>query len=202
MSISQVIGTLVQDLAQDETQDSMAVEIMPWGYAVRCRAVTEQSDRVRVVLGRFFGAVALLVAVSIWLWPGATFALSLIAMKLLATSFFVGIGAMLLWSARPVPVQEVQFDTARGEFRAGCRGKDGQFDLMRVAPLDDLTAMAKRPLHGRLDPLTLLVKLAQRADGMEKEAEADSNADLRARVARDLLESGPAPLISSRIAAE
>jgi hypothetical protein len=93
------------------------------------------------------GAVSLaLVAVFVWVAPGASWESDVMLFKL-ALSIFAGFGAVAMWlGSLPVVAPSVEVDVARGEIRVMRSGPSEQKQVIERCAFADLHAV---DLHGR-----------------------------------------------------
>ncbi|UWP96356.1 hypothetical protein K3X48_05065 [Aliiroseovarius crassostreae] len=106
-----------------------------WGYMITSCDAAGVAMRAGYLLLRYGGIVLFLVAVGLWVMPGASVHPDIIPFKIGVSVLFALLGSVLFWSGTNDRCGETQVDLERRQLRRGLRRANGRFSVVAEMPL-------------------------------------------------------------------
>jgi hypothetical protein len=184
---------LTGDFSHDRRPSNSAAEPGPvldethWGYTIRDQDAEGGLRLMWLAMGRFLGAILLMVALGLWILPDSVHSPDLFTMKLAAMVMFTVIGGALVWTARPPRHLEFQIDTLRGEVRIGHRDLRGGFRLSSLVKFDKVASVYLLRAKDRSQPTRLFLRMPGESGAIEVARGTEAGLEpLRLRLTGDL----------------
>lgn len=151
--MSHVLAAAPDTIFADGTS-AIAIRETLWGFVVIEARTDGTADLISTVLGRIAGAALLIVALALWVMPGAILAPDMILMKLALTASLLAAGFALVYHARHEWRPELQVDAAHREIRLALRSMFGEVRTkarLRMAEIDECFIRPSREFDGYSD---------------------------------------------------
>ncbi|RVT85464.1 hypothetical protein DXV76_06805 [Rhodobacteraceae bacterium CCMM004] len=165
----------------------IGVAKVSWGYIVQQMAGENRHCAIYERALSFAGLGVLGLVGSLWLLPGANNDPMLLPFKLVLTSVFLFLAALLAWIAHRGVRQETHIDLDRGVLRQALRNRHGARRVVFRTRLEDVESLFILRGQRRGEAAHLFVRVCGRAEPVYVgSAEADALERLHRRVSEDV----------------